>query len=71
MKRRFEFVRGGSAKFWEIQQNSCEVIVRFGRLGTPGQTQTKNFAVPISAQKHVDKMIGQKIGKGYVECITT
>ena len=71
MKRRFEFVGGSSAKFWECQITGCNVIVRFGRIGTPGQTQTKTLPVPIAAEKHADKLIGQKVGKGYVECMAS
>ena len=41
--RRLEFIEGQSAKFWEIAQNGCSVTVRFGRIGTQGQTQTKTF----------------------------
>ena len=71
MKRRFEFVGGSSAKFWELEVVGCNVVVRFGRIGTPGQTQTKTLPVPIAAEKHADKLIGQKLGKGYVECVAS
>ena len=65
--RRFEFVGGGSDKFWEIQANGTEVTVRFGRNGTAGQTNTKSFPDAAAAQKHADKLIQEKTGKGYVE----
>lgn len=68
MTRRFEFVGGSSAKFWEITVDGSTVTVRFGRLGTDGQTQTKQFASPAEAGSHVDKVVAQKVGKGYVEC---
>jgi predicted DNA-binding WGR domain protein len=68
MTRRFEFVGGSSAKFWEVSTSDKEVTVRFGRLGTDGQTQTKEFPDTAAAQRHVDKLIAQKTGKGYVEC---
>ena len=35
---RWELVSGGSAKFWEVGQDGTTVTVRFGRLGTAGQT---------------------------------
>ena len=41
--RRFEFVGGTSAKFWEISHAGAAVTVRFGRLDTNGQSQTKNL----------------------------
>ena len=65
--RRFELAQGKSAKFWEISTNGNDVTVRFGRLGTSGQTQTKTFADSAAAQKHADKLIAEKTGKGYTE----
>ena len=46
MTRRFEFVSGNSAKFWEIRLAGTAVTVRFGRLGTEGQMQAKTFPSP-------------------------
>ncbi len=67
MFRRFEFVAGNSAKFWEVSQDGASVTVRFGRLGTDGQAQSKQLPSPLAAQRHVDKVVGQKLAKGYVE----
>jgi predicted DNA-binding WGR domain protein len=41
--------------------------VRYGRIGTAGQTQTKIFGDTAAAQKHADKLIEQTTGKGYTE----
>ena len=68
MKRRFEFLSGSSAKFWEVTVAKDAVTVCFGRIGTAGQAQTKSFRDSAAAQKHADKLIEQKVGKGYVEC---
>lgn len=65
--RRFEFVGGGSAKFWEIGHDGSEVTVHFGRLGTNGQTQTKDLGSETAAAAHVAKLIDEKLAKGYVE----
>ncbi len=67
MTRRFEFVGGSSAKFWEVNISVKTVTVRYGRLGTDGQVQTKAFANADQAQKHAENLIAQKIGKGYHE----
>ena len=67
MHRRFEFVGGSSAKFYEVNVSGCQVTVRYGRIGTEGQTQTKTFGDTVAAQKHADKMVAQKLGKGYHE----
>ncbi len=65
--RRFEFVEGHSAKFWEISTRDREVTVRYGRLGTSGQTLTKSFVSDVAASSHVSGQIRSKLGKGYVE----
>ncbi len=67
MTRYFEFVGGSSAKFWEVSTSGCDVTVRFGRLGTSGQSQTKTLPDGAAASKHAEKLIAQKLGKGYVE----
>ena len=67
MKRHFEFVEGNSAKFWEISTGGNDVTVRFGRIGTNGQTQTKTFADAAAAAKHAEKLIKEKTTKGYQE----
>ncbi len=67
MKRYFEFVDGKSSKFWEIAQNGTDVTVRFGKIGTNGQTQTKSFADADAATKHAEKLVEEKTGKGYQE----
>ncbi|SFQ96348.1 WGR domain-containing protein, predicted DNA-binding domain in MolR [Lentzea waywayandensis] len=63
--RRWELVSGGAAKFWEIGQDGAAVTVRFGRLDTHGQTQTKELASAEAAQAHVAKLVAEKEKKGY------
>jgi predicted DNA-binding WGR domain protein len=70
MMRRFEFSMGGSDKFWEVELSGTELTVRFGRMGTNGQTQTKSFPSEAAAQKECDKLIAEKLHKGYVEVTT-
>lgn len=67
MTRHFEYVEGNSAKFWEISQQDSNVTVRFGRIGTQGQTQTKSFGDADAATRHVEKLIAEKTKKGYAE----
>lgn len=66
--RRFELVEGKSAKFWEIAVDDTNVTVRFGRLGSDGQTKTKEFADESAAHTHAERLIEEKIAKGYEEC---
>jgi predicted DNA-binding WGR domain protein len=69
MKRHFKFVRGTSSKFWDVSVANCTVTICFGRIGTSGQSQTKDFASPAAAQQHADKMIAEKLRKGYLETV--
>jgi len=68
MSRRFEFVGGSSAKFWEVTVAGRAVMVRYGRIGTVGQTLDKSFPDAVQAQQHADVLISEKLAKGYVEC---
>lgn len=63
----FEYHDDKSDKFWEISIDDCDVTVRYGRCGTNGQTKTKSFPTAAGAQKHADKLIDEKTGKGYEE----
>ncbi|UXI67016.1 DUF4132 domain-containing protein [Tahibacter amnicola] len=63
--QRFELVEGTASKFWEISRDGCTYTVRFGRIGTNGQTQSKTAPTEAKAQAEVDKLIKEKTGKGY------
>ena len=65
--RRFEFSEGKSNKFWEIAVQGAEVTVRYGRIGTQGQSNTKSFPDEAAAARHAEKLIEEKTGKGYRE----
>lgn len=65
--RRFEFVHGTSTKFWEVGQRDAELTVRFGRIGTNGQTQTRMLASEERAARELEKLVAEKLRKGYRE----
>jgi predicted DNA-binding WGR domain protein len=65
--RMFEFVEGTSSKFWEIGVDGARTTVRFGRIGTPGQSLTKEFASPADAARDADRLVREKLAKGYKE----
>ena len=65
--KRFELVEGAASKFWEVDVSGCDVTVRFGRIGTNGQTKTKSLASSSAAQKEHDALVKEKTGKGYQE----
>ncbi len=65
--RRFEFSEGSSNKFWEVKVEDSQQIVRYGKIGTEGQTKEKDFDSASEAKADTKKLIVEKTGKGYVE----
>lgn len=65
--RLFEFRDGKSDKFWEIDVSGKSHTVRYGRVGTDGQSKTKDFADAALATADAEKLIAQKTKKGYQE----
>ena len=65
--RRFELVEGTSSKFWEVVRDGREVTVRYGRIGSDGQTKKKELGSEELARGHVDGLIAEKVAKGYRE----
>jgi predicted DNA-binding WGR domain protein len=64
MARRFTCTEDGSSKFWEGGTEGSSLTTRWGKVGTGGQSKTKSFASPEGAQKELDKLIHEKLGKG-------
>ena len=67
MKRKLVFMDAKSSKFWNIEQTGNTHTVTFGRIGTAGQTQAKSFPDEAAAHKDADRLIKEKLGKGYVD----
>jgi DNA ligase-1 len=65
--RRFEFRDQKSSKFWEIEQEGAELITRWGRIGSNGQSGRKEYPSEAKAAADADKQIRSKLSKGYVE----
>jgi predicted DNA-binding WGR domain protein len=64
-EQRFEFAEGTSNKFWAIRLEGKSFTVTFGRVGTSGQVQTKDFASEEEASAACEKLIHEKLKKGY------
>ena len=65
--RYFEFSEGGSSKFWEITLDGKSFVTRYGRIGTDGQKTSKKCQTPNKALEEAEKLIAEKVRKGYVE----
>jgi predicted DNA-binding WGR domain protein len=59
----------GSHKFYEAVVSGKKLTVRFGRIGDPGQTQTKTFSTPDAARAEAQKKIAEKTRKGYAPAV--
>src|ERR1041384_4233963 len=65
--RTFQYSDAKSHKFWNIEVSGSSFTVTYGKVGASGQTQTKSFADAEKAQAEADKLIREKLKKGYVE----
>jgi uncharacterized protein (TIGR02996 family) len=65
--RQFVFKDAKSNKFWNIDLRGTQFTVTFGKVGSAGQTQTKDFPTEEAARKAHDKLVAEKLAKGYVE----
>jgi predicted DNA-binding WGR domain protein/cell wall assembly regulator SMI1 len=65
--RRFELIDGSSRKFWEVTLDNNTLTVRFGRIGTDGQTKGNVLASPAAARAEHGKLVAEKTKKGYRE----
>src|SRR4051812_38097216 len=65
--RTFQLSDAKSHKFWTVDVSGASVTVTYGKVGAAGQTQTKTFATPEKARAEADKLIREKVGKGYAE----
>lgn len=64
---RYELVEGTSSKFWEITLAGLSFTVRYGRIGTEGQSQVKAYDSEAKALAEHDKLVKEKTKKGYAE----
>ena len=62
---RYELVDGASSKFWEIDLKGDSFVTTYGKIGTAGQSTTKRFADAAKARKEHEKLVGEKLRKGY------
>lgn len=68
--RALVFRKGSSDKFWKITLVGKTQAIQFGRRNAIGRTQTKTFASPEAAYTAYEKLIAEKLKKGYVEEIS-
>lgn len=60
------FTEGNADKFWQIERQGQEVKLNWGRSGTAGQSQVKNFATEAEAEQFLQQQLKAKLKKGYL-----
>jgi predicted DNA-binding WGR domain protein len=66
-ERIFLCTEGEASKFWRVRVERTVQTVRYGRIGTEGHELTKTLEGPVAARKATQKLIAEKLGKGYRE----
>jgi predicted DNA-binding WGR domain protein len=59
-----------SNKFWNIETSGKMFTTTWGRIGTFGQSNSKEFYDNKACEREANKIIASKVKKGYVEAIT-
>lgn len=68
MKKALLFTDAKSDKFWWIEYSGENLVVNFGKSGTTGRFQLKeDFSSESECTKEAQKLIAQKLKKGYKE----
>jgi predicted DNA-binding WGR domain protein len=67
MKKHLKYIDGTSDKFWQIEVAHLKFTVTYGKNGTSGVSQVKEFANDDECLKLAEKLIAEKIKKGYSE----
>lgn len=67
MQRKLIYMDAKSSKFWNIEQKGSSHTVTYGRIGSSGQSSTKSFPTEDAARKDAEKLVKEKLGKGYVD----
>lgn len=67
MEKHLKYIDGNSDKFWQIKVLNNEFTVTYGKNGTSGTSQTKSFDSNETCIKAAEKLLAEKIKKGYSE----
>lgn len=60
------FEEGTSTKYWRARVEGASVHINYGKVGTDGTTQIKDYGSPAQASTEYTKLIADKRRKGYV-----
>lgn len=66
MEKLLIYQNSSSHKFWRINVIGNSFTVIYGKVGTVGAIQTKQFDSPEKCEKEANKLINSKLKKGYI-----
>lgn len=69
MKKAFVYKDDKSDKFWWIEYSGNDFIVNYGKNGTTGKYEIKEFDTDEECERTALKLINSKVKKGYVEVL--
>lgn len=67
MKRALAYQDEKSDKFWRVEQQDNAIVVNYGKAGTTGKYEIKEFDDEDGALEQAGKLVTQKLKKGYVD----
>jgi predicted DNA-binding WGR domain protein len=67
MQKHLKFIDGTSDKFWQIEASGLVFTVTYGKNGTSGVSQKKEFSTADECLKVAERLLAEKIKKGYSE----
>ncbi|EMI67612.1 WGR domain-containing protein [Leptospira noguchii] len=67
MNLHLTFKDGSSDKFWNIEVSGNSFTVTYGKTGTSGTSQTKTFDNEEKCLKEAQKLLSEKLKKGYIQ----
>jgi predicted DNA-binding WGR domain protein len=65
--RRFEYIRGNQAKFWEVVRKGAVITTASGKIGKSPKKKTKQHADYMAAEQEFDRLIRDHLRRGYLE----
>jgi len=65
--RRFEYIRGNQAKFWQVERKGAVLTTASGKIGKSPKTRTKQLTDYMAAEQEFDRLIRDHLRRGYVE----
>lgn len=66
MKQTLHYIDEKSGKFWRIETDGCALVLNWGRTGTTGRYEIKEFATEEECEKQAVKLAASKTKKGYI-----